>query len=92
MMKRAGLTLHLLILWAAGLLGGALFGWWRRPLAPADDAGAFMQAAISIVNAGNRANTALILIERGAVGAELYSANSDSIDQNTVFAAASLSK
>lgn len=92
MLKRAGVTLLLVILWAAGLLGGTLFGWWRQPLAPLDDPRAFMQAAIPIVNAGNRANTALILIERGAVSAAYYSANSDSIDQNTVFATASLSK
>ena len=92
MVKRAGVALLLVILWAAGLVGGALFGWWRRPLAPSDDLRAFMRAAIAMVNAGNRANTALILIESGAIGAEYYSANADSIDQNTVFATASLSK
>ena len=92
MVKRAGVALLLVILWAAGLVGGTLFGWWRRPLAPSDDPRAFMRAAIPIVNAGNRANTALILIERGAIGAEYYSANADSIDRNTVFATASLSK
>jgi len=92
MMKRAGVALLLVILWAVGLVGGTLFGWWRWPLAPSDDPRAFMQAAIAMVNAGNRANTALILIERGAIGAEYYSANADSIDRNTVFATASLSK
>ena len=92
MVKRAGVALLLVILWAAGLVGGTLFGWWRRPLAPSDDPRAFMRAAIPIVNAGNRANTALILIERGAISAEYYSANADSIDRNTVFATASLSK
>ena len=92
MVKRAGVALLLVILWAAVLVGGTLFGWWRRPLAPSDDPRAFMQAAVSMVNAGNRANTALILIERGAIGAEYYSASVDSIDRNTVFATASLSK
>jgi CubicO group peptidase (beta-lactamase class C family) len=92
MVKRAGVALLLVILWAAGLVGGTLFGWWRRPLAPSDDPSAFMRAAIPIINVGNRANTALILIERGAINAEYYSANSDSIDRNTVFATASLSK
>ncbi len=92
MLKRAGVTLLLVILWAAGLLGGTLFGWWRQPLAPSDDPRAFMQAATAIVNEGNRANTALILIEGGAVSAEYYSAQSETIDRNTVFATASLSK
>jgi len=92
MMKRAGVTLLLVILWTAGLLGGTLYGWWRRPLAPFGDPRAFLQAAVHLINAGNRANTALILIEKGAVGAEYYSANADAIDRNTVFATASLSK
>ncbi len=92
MVKRAGVALLLVILWAAGLVGGALFGWWRRPLAPSEDPSAFMRAAIPIINSGNRANTALILIERGAISAEHYSANSDSIDRKTVFATSSLSK
>ncbi len=51
-----------------------------------------MRAAIPIINVGNRANTALILIERGAIHGEYYSASADSIDRNTVFATASLSK
>lgn len=92
MIKRAIVALLFVILWAAGLVGGALFGWWRRPLAPPGDSAAFMQAAISRVNAGNRANTALVLIERGAIAAEYYSSSADSIDQNTVFTTASLSK
>ncbi len=92
MMKRAGVALLLTVLWSAGLIGGTLFGWWQRPLAPAGDPRAFLQAAIPLINAGNRANTALILIEKGAIGAEYYSANADAIDRNTVFATASLSK
>lgn len=90
--KRAGLALLLVIVWAAAVVGGTLFGWWRRPLAPSDDPRAFLQAAISLVNAGNRANTAVILIEGGVVGAEYYSASADSIDRDTIFATASLSK
>lgn len=92
MVKRAGVTLLLVVVWSAVLLAGTLFGWWRRPLAPLDDPRAFMQAAVPLINAGNRANTALILIEKGAVVAEYYSANADAIDRSTVFATASLSK
>jgi CubicO group peptidase (beta-lactamase class C family) len=92
MVKHAGVALLLVMLWAALLVVGTLLGWWRRPLAPSDDPRAFMQAAISMVEAGNRANTALVLIESGAIGAEYYSASADSIDRNTVFATASLSK
>jgi len=92
MVKCAGVAVFLVILWAIGLVGGTLFGWWRQPLVPSDDPRAFMQAAIAMVNAGNRANTAIILIEKGAISAEYYSANADPIDRNTVFATSSLSK
>lgn len=92
MVKRAGVTLLLVFLWAGGLVCGTLFGWWRQPLAPSGDLRAFMHAAIAMIEAGNCANTAVILIERGEIGAEYYSARADSIDENTVFATASLSK
>ncbi|MEO5510533.1 MAG: serine hydrolase domain-containing protein [Longimicrobiales bacterium] len=92
MVKRAGATLLLVIVWSAALLGGTLFGWWRRALAPSNDPRAFMQAAVPLINAGNKANTAFILIEKGSVATEYYSADADAIDQNTVFATASLSK
>ena len=91
-LKRAGVALLLVLVWAAALVGGTLFGWWRRAIAPANDSRAFMQAAISMVNAGNRANTALVLIERGAVVAEHYSSRADVVDRDTVFATASMSK
>lgn len=92
MFKRTAMALLLVILWGALLVGGTLYGWWRRPIAPSDDPHAFMDAAIAMVEAGNRGNTALVLIEKGAVSAEYYSAVADSVDRNTVFATASLSK
>lgn len=92
MVKRIGLTLLLIIGWSALVIAGALFGWWRQPLTPSDDPRAFLQAAVPLIEAGNRANTALILIDKGAVGPEYYSTTADAVDRNTVFAAASLSK
>lgn len=92
MVKRIGVTLIVVLLWAAGLVGGALFGWWRRPIAPQDDSRAFLRAATRMVDAGNRANTALVLIEKDVVVGEYYSTGADTIDRNTVFATASLSK
>jgi CubicO group peptidase (beta-lactamase class C family) len=92
MVKRAGVTLLMVIVWAGGLVGGTLFGLWRRPIAPSNNSDAFMRAAVSMIDAGNRANTALILVEGGAISAEHYSSSADSIDRNTIFATASLSK
>jgi len=51
-----------------------------------------MRAALPMITEGNRANTALILIEGGAIDAEHYSSSADTIDRNTVFATSSLSK
>jgi CubicO group peptidase (beta-lactamase class C family) len=92
MVKRIGLTLLLIVGWSALVIAGALFGWWRQPLTSSDDPRAFLQAVVPLIEAGNRANTALILIDSGAVGAEYYSATADAIDRKTVFATASLSK
>jgi CubicO group peptidase (beta-lactamase class C family) len=92
MVTHIGLTLSLIVGWSALVIAGALFGWWRKPLTSSDDPRAFLQAAVPLIEAENRANTALILIDNGAVGAEHYSATADAIDRNTVFATSSLSK
>lgn len=85
-------TLLALLLWAGVVVAGALFGWWRQPVAPTGDAQAFMRAAVDIVERGNRGNTALVLIEDGAIWGEHYSTVADSVDRNTMFASASMSK
>lgn len=79
-------------LWAAVVLVGALYGWWRQPVAPTGDAQAFMRAAVEMIEEGNRGNTALVLIEDGAVRGEYYSTSADRVDRNTVFSIASASK
>ena len=91
-MKTAIVTLLALILWTSGVVAGAVFGWWRRPIAPADDPQAFMRSATAVSERANRGNTALLLIEKGAISGEYYSAVADRVDRNTVFATASMSK
>lgn len=86
------LTLLTLVLWATVVVAGALFGWWRRPLAPAGDAPAFMRAAVGMIEQGNRGKAALVLIEGGAIWREHYATTSDPVDRDTVFATASASK
>lgn len=92
MLKPVGLALLAVFVWCVVLTGGALFGWWKQAIAPADDAQAFVQAAIRLIDAGNRGNTAVVLIEHGVVSTEYYSTVADPIDRDTVFATASLSK
>lgn len=92
MVKRVGATILALFLWGATVFGGTLYGWWRRPLAPAGDVGAFMRAATTLAKQENSGNTALVLLKRGGVVDEYYSSSADSVDANTVFATGSLSK
>jgi CubicO group peptidase (beta-lactamase class C family) len=90
--KIVAVTVLALVLWAAAVLAGALYGWWRQPVAPAGDGQAFMRAAIDIIEHGNHGNTALVLIEDGAILGEHYSTTADPLDRDTVFATASMSK
>ena len=92
LLKGVGLTLLVIAVWSVLLLAGAMFGWWRQPLTSSGDPQAFLRAVAPLIDAGNRGNTALILIDNGAVGAEYFSANPDTIDRDSVFATASLSK
>lgn len=91
-MKLAVITLIALVLWTTVVVTGALFGWWRQPVAPTGDAQAFMRAAIELLEHDNRGNAALVLIEDGAIRAEYSSSKADAVDRDTVFATASMSK
>ena len=42
-------TLITIVVWSTIVVAGALFGWWRQPLAPTDDAPAFMRSAIKML-------------------------------------------
>lgn len=90
--KVALVTLVAVIVWSSIVIAGALFGWWRQPIAAQNDAHAFMHAAIKLIDQGNRGNAALLLIEDGAISAEYYSTSADAVDRDTVFATASMSK
>ncbi|MGE0591311.1 MAG: serine hydrolase domain-containing protein [Vicinamibacterales bacterium] len=91
-MRIIAVTLLALLLWMTTVVAGALFGWWRGPVAPAGDPQAFMRAAVALIDASNKGNTAFLLIEDGQVAAEYYSATADRIERDTVFATASMSK
>jgi CubicO group peptidase (beta-lactamase class C family) len=91
-LKPALVALAALVLWATVVVAGASCGWWRKPLAPKGDAQSFMRAAVERIKIGNRGNTALVLIEDGAIVAEHFSSSADPVDRNTAFATASMSK
>lgn len=85
-------TVAVLLLWAGLLVAGALFGWWRQPLAPPGDARDFMAAAVALIEERHRGSAALVLIEDGEVFAEHYASVGEPVDATTVFPVASMSK
>src|SRR5690606_22168079 len=64
----------------------------RQAIAPPDDAEAFLREAVARISEANRDDAALVLIENGAVAGEHYSGSADTVDRDTVFPVASVSK
>ncbi|MEQ8859489.1 MAG: serine hydrolase domain-containing protein [Pseudomonadales bacterium] len=90
--KAALATLAAVLLWGSVLAAGAMFGWWRQPLAAADDADGFLAAARALVEEHNRGQVALVLLDNGAISGEHYASIGAGVDRDTVFPLASLSK
>lgn len=64
-----------------------------KPAVTPGDSSAFFQHAVSLLETENSAgNSALVLIENGAIVGEFYSTGQEAIDKDTVFSTASLSK
>lgn len=85
-------TLAAGIVWTGVFVAGTLEGWWRRPLAPAGNRAAFMEAAIDAIDASRRGNVAFVLIEDGTVVGEHFTSVGRPVDRDTLFQVASLSK
>ena len=79
-----------MVLWAGLVVIGTLNGWGRKPLAPAGNANAFMESARKKIGAKHRGNAAFRLIENGKLHDEYFVG--DSVDSETLFQVASLSK
>ena len=61
-----------MVLWAGLVVMGTLNGWGRKPLAPAGNANAFMEAARKEIAAKHRGNAAFRLIENGKLHDEYF--------------------
>jgi len=79
-----------MVLWAGLVLMGTLNGWARKQFAPAGNAKAFMESARKEIGEKHRGNAAFRLIEKGKVHDEYFVG--DSVDSETLFQVASLSK
>ena len=79
-------------LWSALIVKATLDGWWRQPLAPFGDTGAFTQAVIDKIDASYQGNVAFTLIENGDVVSEHFASVGESIDNHSLFQVASMGK
>lgn len=79
-----------MVLWAGLVFIGTLNGWGRNQFAPAGNANAFMESARKEIGAKHRGKVAFRLIENGKLHDEYFVG--DSVDSETLFQVASLSK
>ena len=79
-----------MVLWAGLVFIGTLNGWGRNQFAPAGNANAFMESARKEIGAKHRGKAAFRLIENGKIHDEYFVG--DSVDSETLFQVASLSK
>lgn len=85
-------SLLLMALWTAFVFFTAFYGWWMKPVVSPGETEEFFQWASLELESENAGNAALLLIEEGEVVDEYYSSSRDSVDENTVFLTASMSK
>jgi CubicO group peptidase (beta-lactamase class C family) len=81
-----------LLAWSGVTMYGAVEGWWLRPIAPRGDAPAFMTAATRIASAESHGTIAMVLLTRGEVVGEHYQPSIDTVNRETRFPLASMSK
>jgi CubicO group peptidase (beta-lactamase class C family) len=91
-MKRRIVAAVAIAAWTGVAGYGAIEGWWLRPIAPQGDGPAFVRAATALARAQSKGNIALVLLRQGAVYAEQYTPSIDSVDRDTRFPLASMSK
>jgi CubicO group peptidase (beta-lactamase class C family) len=78
--------------WMCVAAYGAISGWWLTPVAAPGDARAFMNAAIAMSDEQSRGNIALVLIRNRAVFDMHFTPSRDSVNADTRFPLASMSK
>ena len=78
--------------WAAVVFVSAFYGWWMSPIAAPGDSVEFFKQATEIIKTENLGNTAMMSIQGGEITGEFYSNLKDTVNKNTVFSTASMSK
>jgi CubicO group peptidase (beta-lactamase class C family) len=90
-LKIVGAGLAAAAIWVGVVMVGELEGWWRTPLAPEGDRGAFVAAVTARLDA-SPGNAAFVLIEKGKPVAAHHMSRGKPVNADTLFQVASLSK
>lgn len=85
-------TLALVVIWGALVFAGLSEGWFRRPVAPPDDAQKFFAAAHDIAEQRNRGNIVLVLLEDGRIVGDFAKSQGGPVNRRSLFQVASLGK
>lgn len=85
-------TIVAVISWVALVFLVSSEGWLREPITASPSSDAFMAAAEKVIDEDSVGNIAMVLVEKGEVANSYYRSNGASVDQNSVFQVASLSK
>lgn len=81
-----------LALWAALVAVGAREGWWRPMPAPQGDTAGFMRWAQGRYAAQTHGNIAIVLLDNGEAAQSYYASHGRTVDSDSLFQVASLSK
>jgi len=92
LLKYVTLTISLGILWALFVFLGTKNGWWHRPITLDRSSAGYISAATENMDDGFVGNFALALVNNGIVETEIFHSVGKSVDRNTVFQVASMSK
>lgn len=86
------ICIALILVWVSVSLFGAFRGWWMSPVVGQNDLDGFFSYVTGVLEESNKGASALMLISNGEIDKEYYASSSGSVDAQTVFAAASMSK
>ena len=92
MIKKISLTFLALVIWTAFIGFGFIEGFLLRPITSEDSPEAFIEATKEKIEDEYVGNLAMVLIENGEKSKELFYPYDQSINENTVFPVASISK
>ena len=91
-LKAVLLTICIFFLWAIFIISGALNGWWHSPLTDSDNPSDFIKEAKKEIHSDFVGNIVMALVEDGVVYDEYSFSLDKSVNRNTAFQVASLSK